>query len=149
MLPAVQICFFCVAVGQKPTNLPLGVVNDEIQPFGSICDFKDGCEFQNFSCRYLSTLHGDPTLNLLQYKDTESAINAVEDGTIWGAIYIGHNFTTALVQTVLAGIKAEKDMREQSQIDVSSNIFRAHSFEVLLDCIFTFIHIKYFFQYNR
>ena len=42
LLPAVQICFFCVAIGQKPSNLKYGVVNEEIQPFGSICDFEDG-----------------------------------------------------------------------------------------------------------
>ena len=101
MLPAVQICFFCVAIGQKPSNLPFCVVNEEVQPFGSVCDYNDGCEFKNFSCRYLSALHEDPALNLLQYKDSESAINAVKDGTVWGMIHIGSNFTVALVKTVL------------------------------------------------
>lgn len=118
MLPAVQICFFCVAIGQKPSNLPFGVVNQEAHPFGSVCDFNDGCEFKNFSCRYLSTLYDDPTLNLLQYKDMESAVKAVEDGTIWGTIHIGRNFTPALVKTVLDGIKADKDSRDQSQVEV-------------------------------
>ena len=121
LLPAVQICFFCVAIGQKPSNLKYGVVNEEIQPFGSICDFEDGCEFKNFSCRYLSALNEDNTLDLLQYKDSESAINAIRDGKIWGMIHIGSNFTVALVQTILAGIKADKEMRKQSQIDVSTN----------------------------
>ena len=120
MLPAVQICFFCVAIGRKPNNLPFGVVNEEIEPFGSSCDFKDGCEFHNFSCRYLSALTDDPTLNLLQYKDSISALRAVEDGTIWGSIHFGTNFTAALVQRVLGGIKADKEVKEQSQIHVSS-----------------------------
>ena len=118
MLPAVQICFFCVAIGQKPNNLPFGVVNDEVRPFGTICDFNDGCEFRNFSCRYLSALNDDPTLNLLQYKDIESAVNAVKEGTVWGTVYIGRNFTAALVQAALAGIKADQETREQSQIEV-------------------------------
>ena len=118
MLPAVQICFFCVAIGQKPNNLPFGVVNEEIHPFGTICDFSDGCEFKNFSCRYLSALTDDPTLNLLQYKDIESAVNAVEEGTIWGAIHIGKNFTAALVKAAIAGIKADQETRAQSQVEV-------------------------------
>ena len=122
MLPAVQICFFCVAIGQKPSNLPFGVVNREAHPFGSICDFNDGCEFKNFSCRYLSNLYDDPTLHLLQYKDMESAVKAVEEGTIWGAIHIGRNFTAALVKTVLAGIKADEDSRQQSQVEVSNRL---------------------------
>ena len=124
MLPALQICFFCVAIGQKPTNLPFGVVNEEIMPFGSICDFNDGCEFQNFSCRYLATLHDDPTLNLLQYKDNKSAFKAVKDGVIWGTIHIGNNFTVALVQMVLAGIKANEETRNQSTIDVSNFLYK-------------------------
>ena len=122
MLPAVQICFFCVAIGQKPSNLPFGVVNQEAQPFGSVCDFNDGCEFKNFSCRYLSYLYDDSTLRLLQYKDMESAVKAVEEGTIWGTIHIGRNFTPALVKTVLAGIKADKNSRDQSQVEVSRHI---------------------------
>jgi len=150
LLPAVQICFFCVAIGQKPSNLKYGVVNEEIQPFGSICDFEDGCEFKNFSCRYLSALNEDNTLDLLQYKDSESAINAIRDGKIWGMIHIGSNFTVALVQTILAGIKADKEMRKQSQIDVQLDMsnqqiavaiqqtlvegFKKFSNDFLMDC---------------
>jgi hypothetical protein len=33
LLPAIQVVFFCVAIGRDPTGLTLAIVNDEVNLF--------------------------------------------------------------------------------------------------------------------
>ena len=79
MLPAIQVIFFCVAIGRDPTNLPVGITLDEIEftdlvldPkqtsleitkeglshefFKMTCPVTDGCDFSNLSCKFLAHL---------------------------------------------------------------------------------------------
>ena len=50
LLPAIQVIFFCVAIGRDPTGLKMAVVNNELA-FGSNCTIAPGCDFSNLSCR--------------------------------------------------------------------------------------------------
>ena len=65
------------------------------------CSFSPDCSFTNLSCRYLSHLNS----SIIQefYPDTDSAIQAVESGNAWGALYFTENFTDALVARIALG----------------------------------------------
>ena len=55
LLPAMQVIFFCVAIGRDPTDLPIAVVNNEMPNVyndGGNCSVIEGCDFTNISCRY-------------------------------------------------------------------------------------------------
>ena len=54
LLPAIQVIFFCLAIGRDPTNLKLAVVNDELDPSaGRVCSYTEGCPTSMLGCRFL------------------------------------------------------------------------------------------------
>jgi hypothetical protein len=59
LLPAIQVTFFCVAIGREPTSLPMAVVNEEISGTNNTnCSWPTGCEFDFLSCRFFDSVFG-------------------------------------------------------------------------------------------
>lgn len=64
MFPIIQLSCFYLAIGKTPTNLKLGVVNSEVEDYGTCFDSNlitvytqnDTCEFNKISCRYITEL---------------------------------------------------------------------------------------------
>ncbi|EDS41694.1 abc transporter [Culex quinquefasciatus] len=116
-LPVMQVILFCLAIGRDPTNLPMAIVNGEMNATNmGDCYFDAGCSFTNLSCRYLS--HLNETIVKNYYPDLDSATEAVRLGNAWGALYFTENFTDALVARIALGRDADDETLDQSEIRV-------------------------------
>ena len=81
LLPSIQVCLFCIAIGKNPTDLPFGVVNHDVGG--------------NYSARYVDGLER-AGLDVRMY---DSEIQARSDGranTIWGYSVVPANYTRNL-----------------------------------------------------
>jgi len=114
ILPAIQVVFFCIAIGQEPAGLRIGVVNQE----NSNCTSSIGedCEFSDLGCKYLNKLQ--TKLNLIRFNDTESAEEAVQNGDVWGVLSINRNFSSAYVSRMTAPVSAEQELLDESSLGV-------------------------------
>ena len=104
LLPAIQVVFFCVAVGQKPQGLRFGVVNSEVEDLDT-CQRENNslvawCDLNLFSCKMFQS---DETVELFGYTTEEAAYQDVAAGQIWGFISIPENFTSALISQYTGG----------------------------------------------
>ena len=63
LIPAVEVIFFCAAVGHDPYDLPLAVVNHELGFPSSQknCTVYPGCDFKAVSCRVFDHLFNKTT----------------------------------------------------------------------------------------
>ncbi len=118
LLPAVEVFFFCIAIGHDPTRLPLGFVNNEVANLTSMadCQVVEGCALTNLSCQFLNHLENNDTTSI-KYFETENAANeAAKNGEIWGYVLMHPDFTNALL-TRLGG---DHDEITQETLDHSS-----------------------------
>lgn len=102
-LPVVQTVLFCLAIGRDPTGLSMAIVNDEVK---GPCSFKNGCNFTQLSCRYLSYLGSN--IEMESYNDLDTAKQAARDGKAWGVILFNQKFSTALMESMTAGAITEE-----------------------------------------
>ena len=113
LLPAIQVVFFCVAVGQKPQGLKFGVVNQEVEGDLETCQRENNslvawCDLALFSCKMFRS---DETVELLGYTTEEAAYQDVAAGHIWGFINIPENFTSALISQYTGGFIGNNSAR--------------------------------------
>jgi len=114
ILPALQVSLFCLAIGQDPKDLPLGIVTDEVNTQMGECEHNKKCpldknsffgtvepnmDLANLSCRYLEFLDKD-MIRPVMFDEVEDAISAVESGATWGVVYMDRNFSLSLYQKV-------------------------------------------------
>ena len=104
LLPAMQVVFFCIAVGQTPAGLRLGVVNLEVEDLYT-CQRENisevaWCDLSLFSCKMFKS---DETVELIEYSSEDKAYQDVVEGHIWGYLNIPENFTTALISKFTGG----------------------------------------------
>jgi len=95
LLPAIQVVFFCVAIGQDPTGLKLGLVNHELSVLGlGKCPLLlEECSYDNLGCRVFNG--GGDTVEFEKYKTEEKGLMDVEKGELWGLIVVQANFSVA------------------------------------------------------
>ena len=69
LLPAIQVVFFCVAIGRDPVDLKLAVVNNEIPEMSETqnCTIVEGCDFTNLTCRLFGQIFGEKSLEPLYF----------------------------------------------------------------------------------
>jgi len=105
LLPAVQVVFFCVAIGQEPTGLRLGLVNQELQVDGlDQCPLVLGdCSYNSLGCRVF--IGGGDTVELVEYKSEGEGLADVEDGKLWGMIVIQANFSKLFTERLVSPAK--------------------------------------------
>ena len=113
---AIEVVFFCVAIGQTPSQLPFALVNNEYPAFN--CSFKSGCSFGNLSCRLTNYFDQDPTFDLKLYSNESQALQAVRDGVVWGYVSFDANYTAALVDRMWNYMDASQLTRNQSTTQV-------------------------------
>lgn len=120
LLPAVEVFFFCIAIGQDPTKLPLGFVNNEMSNFSSManCSFNASCEFTNLSCRFLKHMEDNDTVTTRYFENESLALEASKQGEIWGYVSIHKNFSTALLARLWQSLEIDSETREQSSIQI-------------------------------
>ena len=97
LLPAIQVIFFCIAIGQKPTGLRLGIVNYEADM--DMCSYPNistvtECDLTLFSCKMFKS---DDIVDLVSYESESEAETDVQNGNIWGYLSVPDNFTSSLI----------------------------------------------------
>lgn len=119
VLPLLQTYLFNVAIGRKPKNIPLGVINDE----KADCDYTayQGCfldenQTVSLSCLYLEFLQNE-TYKFVQYNNHSVALNDVRKNKVWGLLYFNENYTQALSNRVSYGLKADEEDMDMSMMD--------------------------------
>ncbi|CAL1673499.1 unnamed protein product [Lasius platythorax] len=116
-LPVMQVILFCLAIGRDPTDLKLAIVNKEMFYENMSCPIARDCSFTHLSCRYLNFLDND-TITKEYYRDSDSAMDAVKKGDVWGILYFTENFTDALVARMALGKDSDDETLDQSEIRV-------------------------------
>ena len=105
-----------MAIGQTPSELPFALVNQEFPAFN--CSFKSGCSFGNLSCRLTNYYDQDSTFDLKLYSNESQALEAVQDGVVWGYVSFDANYTAALVDRMWNYMDASQLTRNQSTTQV-------------------------------
>jgi len=123
LLPALQVVFFCVAIGRNPTSLPLAVVNSELPNVDGNCTWAPGCDFTNVSCRFFHYLFEEDALVRRHFADRASALAAASDGLTWGVIETPQNFSRFFLKRLWNSIDADQDTLNGSSINVRINFF--------------------------
>nr|QTW43728.1 ABCH1 [Eurytemora affinis] len=113
LLPAIQVVFFCVAIGQEPANLRLGVVNEESF---NCSDVSTGCSLSELSCRYLQVL--ETRVQITRFDNSSLSEDAAENGDIWGVIQFKANFSSAYVARISSPIDVDKQTLTDSSLDI-------------------------------
>lgn len=88
MLPAIQVILFCLCIGGEPFDVPVAVVNDEVDARSSK-QFLDGLNSK--------------VIRQVRYDNLSSAIQAVRDGSVWGVIHIPDKYTENLQSRMILG----------------------------------------------
>uniref|UniRef100_T1J7I5 ABC transporter domain-containing protein n=1 Tax=Strigamia maritima TaxID=126957 RepID=T1J7I5_STRMM len=104
IIPAIQLIIFCLSIGHKPTNLEVGLVNNDsgIVQFGQL--FIDAID--------------NKTIILKKYDNIETALKAVEKNEIWGLIYISDEFSSNLFLRFMQFTHASEDVLQGSKVRV-------------------------------
>lgn len=144
LLPALEVIFFCGAIGRDPTDLALGVVNFE----NNSCNFTDsnnnssnydGCDFSEVGCRFFDVLFKQKSIVRREFDDTETALKAVRDGEvcilinkffkkylilfflkIWGMVETPANFSKFFLKRLWSSIDADVETLNKSSINVKN-----------------------------
>ena len=88
MLPAIQVILFCLCIGGEPFDVPVAVVNDELDPRSSK-QFLEGLSSR--------------VIRQVRYDNLSSAIEAVKLGKVWGVIHIPDKYTENLQSRMIMG----------------------------------------------
>lgn len=117
---AIQFMFFCMAIKHDPTDLKIAIVNGEANYTNmtyQACDYPPGCRFSFLSCRYLQNLNNS-IIQKVYYTDPKSAIEAVKNDYVDGALYMTDNFTDAIVARWALGEDADEETLDQREIKI-------------------------------
>jgi len=120
LLPAIEVVFFCIAIGRDPIQLPLGIVNHEAGG-GNLtenCLFESACDFNNLSCRLTSHLDKMDTFNVHFYANEDLAYQATKKAEIWGYVSFHANFSEAFFGRIWSQIDSDKETRKESTTEV-------------------------------
>uniref|UniRef100_T1J7I6 ABC transporter domain-containing protein n=1 Tax=Strigamia maritima TaxID=126957 RepID=T1J7I6_STRMM len=104
ILPSIQIAMFCLTLGHKPKDLPVGLVNYDTS-------------YLEFGQVFLQSLDAN-TITLKTYDNTDVALAAVKKNEIWGLIYIPPNFSTNLITRVVQFTNSTDDVLQGSKIKI-------------------------------
>ncbi|XP_045455513.1 ABC transporter G family member 20 [Melitaea cinxia] len=127
-LPISQMVLFCLAIGHYPVNLPIGVVNYELESNDTaLCDYnKFTCpqdretwewNITNFSCRYLDFL-SQRQPNLVSFPTKEVAMAESIKGKARAVLVFPANFSTNLQERVRDPRHADDYTVIHSEIEV-------------------------------
>ncbi|CAN8001431.1 unnamed protein product [Ixodes hexagonus] len=107
VVPSCVGVVFCLFVGGEPYDLPLAIVNLEVE---NSMGKTYGTEFIN----ELSTV----TIRRIEYDNLADAFLAVRTQAAWAAIYIRENFSAAIYRRYAEKFDVPDDVVEESTIDV-------------------------------
>ncbi|XP_073975814.1 ABC transporter G family member 23-like [Rhodnius prolixus] len=120
MLPVVQCWLFVLTIGRDPLGLKLGIVNEELQHGFDVCH-----KFPNItcsldypmSCKFMDTLE-KKQINLIEYRDHESARRGVEKNHVWGYLHFSSNYTEALFDRIISNLRTNDEALDKSELKI-------------------------------
>ncbi|OXA49624.1 ABC transporter G family member 20 [Folsomia candida] len=120
--PALQVFVMCLAIGNDPKPMWMGVVNHEmnytpcsttwLKDRGSI----EGCDVENLSCKFLTEIPTD-TIYLRDYASNELARDAVRAGKIWGFLSFPENFSDNVYERAAGANTIENETLQGSYVN--------------------------------
>ncbi|KAK9499328.1 hypothetical protein O3M35_002381 [Rhynocoris fuscipes] len=120
-LPIVISALFVLTIGRDPLGLKLGVVNEELPDGIDVCNrFAANltCSLEYpMSCKFLDTLE-KKQINLIGYRDHESARRGVERNHVWGYLYFSRNYTEALFERIISNLRASDESLNTSELKI-------------------------------
>uniref|UniRef100_A0A1I8QDG6 Uncharacterized protein n=1 Tax=Stomoxys calcitrans TaxID=35570 RepID=A0A1I8QDG6_STOCA len=126
LFPIIQLSCFYVAVGKTPTNLKLGIVNEEVpnwhtcyeENLKTVMPGNDTCNFRMLSCRYITGLDGADHLNKIFHSSLEEAHREAKKANTLGYIYFPHNFSSSMQVFMEDGRYADDYAIENAEVTV-------------------------------
>lgn len=125
LFPLIQLTCFYLAIGKTPTNLKIGIINEEMDnvhncfntSLKTVFAHNETCEFNKVSCRYIKEL-GDGTAHRIYFKTIEDAYNATRRTDVIGFLHFSHNFSESLQERLNDGRFASNAAFEYGQLNV-------------------------------
>ncbi|XP_075149557.1 ABC transporter G family member 20 [Haematobia irritans] len=151
LFPIIQLSCFYMAVGKTPTNLKLGIVNDEVanwetcygSNFKTVTIENDTCNFNMLSCRYIMGLDDADHLNKIFHPSIEEAHREAKKANTLGYIYFPQNFSKSMQTFLEDGRYADDYALANAEVSVHlDNTDRQISFYIekkLYDTYATFV----------
>lgn len=137
-LPVVQIILFCLTIGRDPKYLHLAYVNDELN-FTTDCMHIEGCSYDLLSCQYLDSLR-KRTIILDRFEFEEEALEAVQKGRAWGALYFSSNYSHSLKERLEDARYASELVVNESNVMVQMDMSNQHIGHLLnRDLVMSFV----------
>ncbi|CAL4139268.1 unnamed protein product, partial [Meganyctiphanes norvegica] len=108
LMPPMQTCLFCLAIGGMPYNLPVAIINEDLGLDPILEVISDLPFIPDLPNPYNDTLGqlyidklNDKTISKIYYDDYEDGYSAVKDGHAWSMIYLNENFTSGIIAEAL------------------------------------------------
>ncbi|OXA59297.1 ABC transporter G family member 20 isoform X2 [Folsomia candida] len=123
IVPATQVLVICLAIGNDPKPMWMGVVNHEMNhtacPPVSLMDrvTKEGCDVENLSCKFLAEIPSD-TIYLRDYATDELARDAVKAGKVWGFFSFPEKFSDNVYERAAGANTIENETLQGSYVNV-------------------------------
>lgn len=103
MLPAIQVILFCLCIGGEPFDVPVAIVNEESIPRASL-QFLNGLDRR--------------VIRQVKYDNLSSAIDAVKQGHVWGALHIPDKYSQNLQSRLIMGEEVNNETLTNGTIRV-------------------------------
>ncbi|XP_035707781.1 ABC transporter G family member 20-like [Folsomia candida] len=137
IVPATQVLVICLAIGNDPKPMWMGVVNHELNytscpTLDRASKTDEGCDVENLSCKFLAEIPSD-TIYLRDYATDELARDAVKAGHVWGFFSFPENWSDSLYERASAAGPIENETLRGSYVKMEmdySNKQIAHSIKI-------------------
>merc|ERR1719494_539943 len=101
-LPGIFMILSCTYVGINPSDLPIGVLNQEANCKG--LSLNNSCEADSLSCYYINSLNRTDAVHLLEYQDADAMRKDLSLAKLRGELTIPNQFTNSFLQRLLSKV---------------------------------------------
>ncbi|XP_071958454.1 ABC transporter G family member 20-like isoform X2 [Antedon mediterranea] len=108
LIPIIEVCLFCLCIGNPPRGLHMAVINMDTSTL-------------NYSQHFLWHLDND-TIVQHPYDNFTHAFEDAKKGEYWGTIYMAPTYSTDLITRFVEGTKVDNDTIEGSTVHVQLDL---------------------------
>lgn len=125
MFPIIQLSCFYLAIGKTPTNLKIGIVDNEIPDYEScfahnfktVYNRNGTCMFHKISCRFITEL-GDEIAERVFFNSTEEAYAAALRTDVVGFMHFPSNFSESMQEILNEGSYADANAFKWGELNI-------------------------------
>ncbi|KAK5638425.1 hypothetical protein RI129_012720 [Pyrocoelia pectoralis] len=141
ILPVMLLSIYCAAIGHKPVNFTVSIVNLEVK---NCSDQEIYCDSKQLSCAFLEYL-AQKQLLMTFYSNEDDAIESVQKGQSYASITIKSNYSNALRERAYEWNRPSLSDIEESTIevfrDVSNRYMSVYMQAMLYETFQNFLHV--------